>query len=82
MKIYQRLKLLAIFSERDQLDRSSLTRLIPRVITFLIPATIGVLLLASSAALAGTADGLGTNGQHPRPFYIFAHNPNTLDEVT
>ncbi len=39
--------------------------------------------LAMVVSLGRAADGQGNplNGSSPRPFYIFAHNPNTLEDV-
>jgi hypothetical protein len=35
----------------------------------------------SSARAGGTGSDLGPNGQHRRPFYIYAHNPNEVDNA-
>ncbi|HUR82027.1 MAG TPA: hypothetical protein VM733_14780, partial [Thermoanaerobaculia bacterium] len=40
-----------------------------------------VLFTSIAPASAGIKGGRGTNGQHTRPFYIVAHNPNQLWDV-
>lgn len=44
-------------------------------------AVFMLLLAGALAAVAGQKGARGTNGQHTRPFFIVAHNPNELANV-
>jgi hypothetical protein len=51
----------------------------PRAAIILISLIAGSISVLPAAA--GVKGARGTNGQHTRPFYIVAHNPNALSEV-
>jgi hypothetical protein len=51
----------------------------PRAATVLISFIVWFISVLPAAA--GVKGARGTNGQHTRPFYIVAHNPNELTEV-
>ena len=42
---------------------------------------LAVPLSAILVSIPSAHSGNGLNGAHPRPFYVFAHNPNTLWQV-
>jgi hypothetical protein len=42
---------------------------------------VAFLFIGVVPARAGQKGGLGRNGQHARPFYIVAHNPNEISDI-
>jgi hypothetical protein len=56
--------------------------LMKRPYAVLLLMTLLAVVVPSRIVSGNVAGGIGENGQHTRPFYNIAHNPNELDEAT
>ena len=56
-------------------------KVLNHIVKFLIVAAGSLSVTSPFAWAALDRTFIGTNGQHARPFYNFAHNPNALEEI-
>src|SRR5262245_32965861 len=57
-------------------------RIVKQRCNVLVPLALLAVIASSQVIRGNVAGGIGGNGQHARPFYNVAHNPNAIEEAT